>query len=139
MGALFLKNATCTIAGVDASDDVDNVDFTPTSTTATWTPLSGKTQQETSEPSWVCNFNLAQNYEADSLFMKLYERTEEMEVVFKPRGGQPGPTITAKVMPAPAKIGGGVGALTSAASLACNGKPEIAPYVAPEPPVVPEG
>lgn len=137
MGALFLKNATVTVGGVEASDDVDNVTFTPTTNTATWNPISGKTQQETSEPSWACAFNLAQNYEADSLFMKLYERTEEMEVVFKPRGSAIGPTITAMVMPAPASIGGGVGVLTSSATLACNGKPTIAPAVPPEDPVIP--
>lgn len=132
MGALFLKNASVTVAGTDSSDDVDNVEFTPTSTTATWTPISGKTQQETSEPSWACTFNLSQNYEVGSLFMKLYDTTVEMEVIFKPRGTAPGPTITAKVMPAPAKIGGGVGALTSSATLAVNGKPVITPT---EPPV----
>lgn len=135
MGALFLKNASVTVGGVEASDDVDNVTFTPTTTTATWNPVSGNTQQETSEPSWACAFNLAQNYDADSLFMKLYERTEVMEVVFKPRGGAVGPTITAQVMPAPALIGGGVGVLTSSATLACNGKPVITPAVPIEPPV----
>lgn len=129
MGALFLKNASVTVDGVDSSDDVDNVEFTPTVTTATWSPVSGKTQQETSEPSWVCTLNLAQNYATDSLFMMLFTETEEKLVTFKPRGSAAGPTITAKIMPTPAKIGGGVGAMTSSATLAVNGKPIIAPAV----------
>lgn len=131
MGALFLKNATLTIDGADSSDDVDNVTFTPTTATSSFLPISGNAQQEQGATTWVAAFNVAQNYEADSLFMRLLNDTDEMTATFKPRGTAPGPTITAKLMPAPAQIGGGIGALTAAASLAVNGRPEVTPAPAP--------
>lgn len=127
---MFLKNATCTVDGTDVSDDVDNVKFTPNVTTATWNPISGKSKSESTE-TWTAAFNLAQNYKADSLYMRLYEDKEEMTLVFKPRGAEAGgAVITAKVMPAPAEIGGGVGVLSAAATLAVNGKPAITPATA---------
>lgn len=122
---MFLKNATCTVDGTDISDAVDNVKFTPAVTTATWNPISGKAKQESSEV-WTCTFNLEQDFKAGSLWMKLFSGTSEMTVVFKPRGAETGgASITAKVMPAPAEIGGGTGVLSAAATLAVNGRPTI--------------
>lgn len=122
---MFLKNATLTIDGADASDEVDNVEFAPAVTTATWLPISGKTKQESSEV-WSATFNLEQSFKAGSLWMKLYSGTAEMTAVFKPRGVEVGgATITAKIMPAPAKIGGGIGVLSATATLAVNGRPTI--------------
>ena len=127
---MFLKNATLTIDGDDHSDDVDNVKFTPSVTTATWEPISGKSVSESTE-KWGCTFNLAQDFKEDSLYMKLYNGTDEMTAVFKPRGVEVGgAVITAKIMPAPAELGGGVGVLSAAASLAVNGKPAITPATA---------
>lgn len=131
MGALFLKNATLTIDGKDSSDDVDNVTFTPTTATSSFLPISGNAQQEQGATTWVAAFNIAQNYEEGSLFMRLLNDTDELAAEFKPRGTAPGPTIKAKLMPAPAAIGGGIGALTAAASLAVNGKPEVTGTSAP--------
>lgn len=122
---MFLKNATCTVDGTAVSDEVDNVKFTPKVTTATWMPISGVAKQESTEV-WECSFNLEQNFKAGSLWMKLYSGTAEMTVVFKPRGAEVGgASITAKVMPAPAEMGGGIGSLTATATLAVNGKPTI--------------
>jgi hypothetical protein len=122
---LFLKNATCTVDGTDISDAVDNVKFTPAVTTATWNPISGKPKQESNEV-WSCTFNLEQDFKAGSLWMKLFSGTAEMTVVFKPRGAEVGgASITAKVMPAPAEIGGGIGVLSAVANLAVNGRPTI--------------
>lgn len=131
MGALFLKNATLTIDGKDSSDDVDNVLFTPTTATSSFMPISGNAQQEQGATTWVATFNIAQNYEAGSLFMRLLEDSEEMAAEFKPRGAATGPTIKARLMPAPAAIGGGIGALTASATLAVNGKPEVTGTAAP--------
>lgn len=127
---MFLKNATLTIDGADHSDAVDNVEFTPNVTTAEWKPISGNTKSESTE-SWTGTFNLEQDFKAGSLWMKLYTGTEEMTAVFKPRGAEAGgATITANIMPAPAKIGGGVGILSAAATLAVNGRPTITPATA---------
>jgi len=122
---MFLKNATLTIDGADHSDAVDNVTFTPNVTTATWEPISGKPKSESTE-SWTATFNLEQDFKTGSLWMKLFSGTAEMTGVFKPRGAEVGgATITAKIMPAPAAIGGGVGVLSAAATLAVNGRPTI--------------
>ncbi|QOP64219.1 major tail protein [Arthrobacter phage Yavru] len=126
MPALFLKNATVTVDGADASEDADNVEFTPTTTAATFTPISGTTQSDSGATSWVCNMNIAQNFTAGSLFMLMYEADEPIDVVLKPRGTASGPTITATIVPVPAKIGGGAGALTASVSCQVNGKPTIA-------------
>lgn len=124
---MFLKNATATWDGADHSDDVDNVTFTPNVTTATFTPISGNAQSESTE-TWTATFNLAQDFTATSLYMKLYAGGTPKEVVFKPRGEEAGgAVITATVVPAPAVIGGGVGALTASATLAVNGRPVITP------------
>jgi hypothetical protein len=126
---MFLKNATLTWDAADHSDDVDNVTFTPAVTTATFTPISGNSQSESTE-AWTVSFNLAQDFTANSLYMKLYAGGGPKEVIFKPRGAEVGgATITATVVPAPALIGGGVGVLTATASLAVNGRPVITPAV----------
>jgi hypothetical protein len=122
---MFLKNATCTVDGTAVSDSVANVKFTPAVTTATYVPISGVVKQETTEV-WSCTFDLEQDFKAGSLWMKLYTGTAEMTVVFKPRGVEVGgATITAKVMPAPAEMGGGIGTLSATATLPVNGKPVI--------------
>ena len=124
---MFLKNATATWDGADHSDDVDNVTFTPNVTTATFNPISGNSKSESTE-TWTLTFNLAQDFKEDSLYMKLYAGGGPKEVVFKPRGAEVGGAIiTATVNPAPAVIGGGVGALTATATLAVNGRPDITP------------
>lgn len=127
MPALFLKNATMTIDGTDASEDADNVEFTPTTSAATFTPISGKTQSDAGATSWVCAMNVAQDYTPGSLFMLMYEAGDPIDVVFKPRGTASGPTISASIVPVPAKIGGGAGALTASVSCQVNGKPAIVP------------
>ncbi|QIN94475.1 major tail protein [Arthrobacter phage Whytu] len=129
MTALFLKNATVTVDGEDASEDADNVDFTPTTSAATFTPISGNTQSDSGATSWVCNMNIAQDYTAGSLFMTMFKAEGPVDVVLKPRGTASGPTITATIVPVPAKIGGGAGALTAAVSCQVVGKPTIAPAV----------
>jgi hypothetical protein len=124
---MFLKNAIATVDGADHSDDVDNVTFTPAVTTATWNPISGNSKSESTE-TWTATFNLAQDFSANSLYMKLFNGTDEMEIIFKPRGAEVGgAVITAQIMPAPAVIGGGVGVLSAAATLAVNGRPVITP------------
>lgn len=126
MPALFLKNATITIEGQDASEDVDNVEFTPTTGGATFTPISGKTQSDSGATSWVCTMNIAQNYTAGSLFMLMFAAGAPLDVVLKPRGtAVGGPTITAEIVPVPAKIGGTSGALTASVTCQVNGKPAI--------------
>lgn len=122
---MFLKNATLTIDGADHSDAVDNVKFTPNVTSATWLPISGKAKSESVE-TWTATFNLEQDFKTGSLWMKLFSGTAEMTGIFKPRGTETGgATITAKFMPAPAEIGGGVGVLSAVATLAVNGRPTI--------------
>lgn len=127
MSALFLKNATLTVDGQDASEDADNVEFTPTTSAATFTPISGTTQSDSGATSWVCTMNIAQDYTAGSLFMLLYAAGDPLDVVFKPRGSASGPTINAEIVPVPAKIGGGAGALTASVTCQVNGKPAIVP------------
>lgn len=127
MPALFLKNATVTVDGADASEDADNVEFTPTTSAATFTPISGNTQSDSGATSWVCGMNIAQDYTPGSLFMLMYGAGDPVDVVLKPRGAAVGgPTITATIVPVPAKIGGGAGALTATVSCQVNGKPTIA-------------
>lgn len=122
---MFLKNATCTVDGTSVADSVANVKFTPAVNTATYLPISGVAKSESVE-TWTCTFDLEQDFKAGSLWMKLYSGTAEMTVVFKPRGAEVGgATITAKVMPAPAEMGGGIGVLSATATLAVNGKPTI--------------
>lgn len=125
MPALFLKNATVTVDGADASEDADNVEFTPTTSAATFTPISGKTQSDSGATVWVCGMNIAQDFTPGSLFMLMYDAGDPVEVVLKPRGTAAGPTITATIVPVPAKIGGGAGALTATVSCQVNGKPAI--------------
>jgi hypothetical protein len=113
------------VDGTAVSDSVANVKFTPAITTATYMPISGVAKQESTE-IWSCTFDLEQDFKAGSLWMKLYTGTAEMTVVFKPRGVEVGgATITAKVMPAPAEMGGGIGTLSATATLPVNGKPVI--------------
>lgn len=122
-----MKQASATVDGVEYADDIDNLAFTPTAQTSTYTPISGKTVSDSSAATWVATMSIAQDFTADSLWMLCYdEEGAEKEIVFKPKGTAVGmPSIKAKVTLSPGAVGGAPGAQTAQVTMAMREKPVI--------------
>ena len=126
---LVLKDILLELGTDDYKKHVDQVTFTPSSSSITWTGLGGNTHTDMGTATWTCVLNYAQDWETpSSLSQYLHENEgETIPASFKPRSGS-GPTVTAMLVITPGAIGGTVNAYaTTSVTLGCSGKPEIVP------------
>lgn len=122
-----MKQASATIDGVEYADDIDNLEINPTTQTSTFTPISGRTVSDVAAATWAATMNVAQDFTDGSLWMLCFDHEgEEKEVIFKPKGVQTGmPSIKAKLVLSPGKVGGAPGAQTAQITAAVREKPTI--------------
>ena len=128
---LFLKEVELTI-GDGTPDDfrkhVSGVTFTPSSSQQSWTGLGQNTVTESTEPTWTCQLDYAQDWEStNSLSRYLFENSgETVPMSFRPKSGV-GPSFTANVSIVPGAIGGQVNAYAgTSVTLGCD-KPVLVP------------
>ena len=124
---LVLKDVLLDIDGTDYRKHVDQVSFTPSSSSLTWTGLGGNTHTDVATATWVANLNYVQDWETpNSLSRFLFENEgEEVPVTFRPRNGS-GPSFTTTLVITPGAIGGAVNAFaTTSVALGCKEKPAL--------------
>lgn len=128
---LVMKNVELLI-GSDTPDDfrkhVEQVIFTPTSSSTSWTGLGKNTHTDSSTATWVLALTYAQDWKsAKSLSNYLFDHEgETIPCEFRPLDG--GPSFTADVVITPGAIGGNVNAFaTTTVNLGVTGKPVRVP------------
>ena len=127
---LVMKDVVCTIGTDDFRKHLDQVTFTPTSSTKTWTGLGKNTHTDVDTPTWTVNLNYVQDWEsASSLSRYLFEHEgETVELTFEPKAGGTG--FMTDVVVAPGAIGGTVNAFaTTSVTLGCTKPILVAPVV----------
>lgn len=119
--APFIKNAEVTVAGTDVSDEASNITWTQTTSTTTFTPVSGNTVSDTTPGGWTLAFTYGEDWETEtSLSNYIYEHEgDEVELTFKPKGSGT-VTWTSKVTLALAGVGGGAGVVERQVTLASD-------------------
>lgn len=128
---LVLKDVILSIGTDDYRYAVDQVSFTPSASTITWTGLGLNTYTDISTATWALTLNYVQDWDTtNSLSRRLFEdEGETVAMTFKPRSGS-GPSFTANVIVTPGAIGGSVNAVASTSvTLPCTGKPTLVPAV----------
>lgn len=128
---LLLKDVEATIGTDDYRRHLSQVEFTPSSSTTSWTGLGLNTHTDSSTATWALTLKYAQDWDdPDSLSRYLYDHEgETVAMTFRPRSGI-GPSFTAQVVITPGAIGGSVNAYAeTSVTLGCNGKPVLVPAV----------
>jgi len=108
---------------------VDQVIFTPSSSSQTWTGLGQNTHTDVSTATWTLGLRYAQDWaSATSLSRYLFDNEgDTVSMTFRPKSGA-GPSFTAQVVITPGAIGGDVNAYaTASVTLGVNGKPQLVP------------
>lgn len=125
---LVMKDVTLTIGTDDYKKHVDQVTFTPSAQTQTWTGLGGNSHTDVGTATWSCVLNYVQDWETtDSLSQYLLENEgESVSVTFKPKSGS-GPSFTATVTITPGAIGGSVNAYATTSVTLGSTKPVLVP------------
>ena len=124
-----LKDVALSLGSDDYAAHVDQVTFTPASSTTTWTGLKSNTFTDVSTATWTVTLNYAQDWTTeDSLSLYLFENEgETVTATFKPRAGV-GPSFTADLVITPGAIGGTVNQVaTASVTLGVDGKPVLIP------------
>lgn len=132
---LVLKDVIAIIGTDDYRKHVNQVTFTPSASSVTWTGLGSNTHTDVATATWTCALAYAQDWEtADSLSQYLHAHEgETVAMTFAPRSGS-GPTFTADVIITPGAIGGPVNAYaTATVTLGVDGKPTLVPAAAAVP------
>jgi len=122
-----LKNATLAIEADDFTAAISQVQFTPSTSTATWRGIGGNVVKDQSKAEWSCTLAFAQDLAPEGLLRYLLDHDgDKKEVVFTPVAA--GPTVTATLVMSPGDIGGTAGAdlAASSVSLAVDGRPVFA-------------
>ena len=119
-----LNNATMKIGDDNYEAAVSGVEFTPAVKTSEWKSISGHTINSIDPSSWTCTLNYAQDLAPTGLTRYLHDHEGDwVACEFVPETD--GPSITATLQLAAAKIGGqvGNGVVTGTATLGVQGKP----------------
>lgn len=116
--------------GVNYKKHVDQVEFTPSSSTSSWTGLGNNTHTDVSVATWTCVLRYNQDWDTPGSLSEFLFDNEgaHIPVKFKPRTAS-GSTFEAVVVITPGSVGGQVnqiGTLTSV-TLGCDGKPVRTP------------
>lgn len=119
-----LKTATFAVDTDDYTAAINQVEFTPSTSTSTFTAINGDVVQDVSEPTWVASIGFAQDLAPTGLLRYLLEnKGERKDVTFVPKAG--GPSVTATLIITPGAIGGSAGAdlATATVTLPLIGEP----------------
>lgn len=122
-----VKRAQLILDGVAYGDAVSAVTIVPTTTTQTWTPISGKAQQAGGSTSYAANVTLGQDYNPEALFRYLWENEgESVSIEVQPEGGS-GPSFAGTVTSLPVPTLGGAADTVATADvvLPLAGKPAV--------------
>lgn len=127
-----LKTATLTLkaegaaSATDFSDHVSEITFTPSSSSTSWTSVSGKTIQENSAPTWEATLGLVQDLDPEGLARYLlanHGKKAEM-VVTLVNGTEPiNTTVTLSAAALGGKADGSIA--ESSVTLPLDGAPEF--------------
>lgn len=125
---LVLKDVILEIGTDDYRKHVDQVTFTPSASSVTWTGLGANTHTDVSTATWVLTLNYVQDWDtANSLSRYLFDNEgETVEVSFSPKSGS-GPAFTANVVITPGAIGGSVNAYATTSVTLGSDKPVLVP------------
>ena len=120
-----LKDVIAEFGDDDYRQHLDQVQFVPSSSTASWTGLGLNTFTDVATATWTVNLSGAQDWSATGLSRFLFEHEgEEVDFTFRPRSGE-GPSFTTTVRITPGAIGGSVNQVAPfSVSLGCD-KPEL--------------
>lgn len=127
--ALTVKNAVLRVGGISGaasatyefSSKVDQVVFTPSSSTVTWTAIDGTTYSETSPSTWTADIQFLQDWDDENSLGRLLFDHEgaEATLTFEPLSG--GVSVVTTATLSPGAIGGTAGSVaTSSVSLGCS-------------------
>jgi len=127
---LVLKDVTLSIGADEYQKHVDQVTFTPSASTSTWTGLGGNTHTDVAIATWTLNLNYVQDWETpNSLSQYLMDHEgETVAVTFEPRSTS-GPSFTANVVITPGAIGGSANAYATTSVTLGSDKPVRVPAV----------
>lgn len=122
---LVLKDVTLTIGTDTYEKHVDQVTFTPSAQTITWTGLGSNPSSDITTATWTCTLNYAQDWTTtDSLSQYLLANEgTTVSMTFKPASGS-AQNFTADVIITPGAIGGSVNQFAlSSVTLPVDGAP----------------
>lgn len=132
---LILKDVELLIGDGSTADDfrkfVSQVEFTPSSSSTSWTGLGGNTHTDTAVATWTATLRYVQDWESTkSLSRYLYDNEgKTVPVKFKPKAGVgsvTNPTWNAQMVVSPGAVGGQVNAYAeTSVTLGLNGRPTI--------------
>jgi hypothetical protein len=125
---LVLKGVILTLGTDTYERHVDQVTFTPSASSITWTGLDNNSYTDVATATWACGLNYAQDWDTpDSLSQFLYENEgETVSATFSPRSGS-GPAFTADLVITPGAIGGTVNAYATASVSLGSTRPVLVP------------
>lgn len=128
---LLMKEVELTLGtlGDDYRKHLAQVEFTPSSSTMSWTGLGRNTHTAGAESTWTATLKYVQDWDSeDSLSRYLYENEgDTVPAVFRPRSGV-GPTFEVDLVLTPGAIGGSVNTFAeTSVTLGCDGKPTLVP------------
>lgn len=131
---LVLKDVIAKIgnAEMDYRKSFSKIEFTPSSSSSTWTGLGLNTHTDNATATWQANLTYVQDWDsADSFSRFLHDHEgETVPMEFAPRSGS-GPSFTADIVITPGAIGGTVNAFAeTSVALGVDGKPTLVPAVA---------
>lgn len=129
---LYMSQCTFTVDADDYEAAVDQVTFTPASSTQTWQGMkAGAVFTRAAQATWTCQIEFAQDYStAGSLANYLFANEgQQKAVTFVPdTTDTASPTIAGTIIITPGAIGGKVNAFaTASVTLPMTGKPTITP------------
>lgn len=126
---LVLKDVVLSLGTDNYQSSVEQVAFTPSASSITWTGLALNTHTDVSTATWTCALTYVQDWETeDSLSRFLFDNEgSEIAATFTPRTGS-GPSFTADLIITPGSIGGNVNAYAKATvTLGVKAKPVLVP------------
>src|SRR5665647_1788177 len=127
---LVLKDVTLTLGTDSYEKHVNEVRFTPSASTISWTGLGGNTVSDVATATWTATLGYVQDWETvDSLGQYLLTNEgESVEASFKPKSGS-GPSFTATLAITPGAIGGAVNAYATTSVTLGSTKPVLVPGI----------
>ena len=127
--APFIKNAKIKIDGVAYDDEVENVTITPTTSTQSFTPISGKSISDSQVTGWNCAFTYGVDVDNQtSLARAIHSKSagatvpeSDIEVIFEPTNNASGSAIKV-TLPSlmPGSMGGAAGVHKATSTSPCN-------------------
>lgn len=124
MNPLQIKDASVTLATVEHGDAITSVTLVPSTTRTDWLPVTGNDQVQYSNPAWLLNIDLGQDYQSSSLTVALISgHGTEVPFIVKPKAGGMAEFSGMVRLAMPSQLlGGRAGIATAQASLSVQGQ-----------------